>query len=136
MIDLKHIPTRSELKYFGLIFAAFFGLIGGVIGWRFDGWAVSRVLWILGGAVGIVYYALPMSRTPIFRGWVHLTFPLAWFMSHLIMGLAYYLVLTPIGMIMRMLGHDPMSRKLDRQATTYWIKRGNQSDAGRYFKQY
>ncbi len=136
MIDLKHIPTRAELKYFGLIFAIFFGVIGAVIGWRFDAWMVARVLWIVGGTVGVIYYALPMSQVPIFRGWIHLTFPLSWFASHLILGVTYYLVLTPIGLFMRLLGHDPMSRKIEREAKTYWIERKNAADASRYFKQY
>jgi len=136
MIDLKHIPTRAELKYFGLIFAGFFGLVGAFIGWRFEAWTVARVMWVIGGAVGVIYYLLPAAQPWIYRGWIYLTFPISWVMSHLILGAVYYLILTPIGLIMRMLGHDPMRRKIDRGAATYWIERKPSADASRYFKQY
>ena len=48
----------------------------------------------------------------------------------------YYLVITPIGVIMRVCGYDPMQRRYDRNAKTYWKRRENQDDTKRYFKQY
>jgi hypothetical protein len=46
------------------------------------------------------------------------------------------LVITPIGVIMRVCGYDPMQRRCDRNAETYWKRRENQDDTKRYFKQY
>jgi hypothetical protein len=44
-------------------------------------------------------------------------------MSHIILALVYYIVLTPIGVFMRMLGKEPLSLRFDRNAESYWIKR-------------
>ena len=48
---------------------------------------------------------------------------LGFIMSHIILALVYYLVLTPIGFFMRILGKDPLTLKSDPNADSYWIKR-------------
>lgn len=136
MIEINKNPSAGELKWFGLIFAFFFALIGTVIGWRFDNWNITLVLAIIGGSVGLVFYAVPPLKKPIFVGWLYLTFPIGWVVSHVILGVTYYLILTPIGLIMRLCGRDPMQRKLDPDATTYWEKREPVTNSQRYFKQY
>ena len=50
--------------------------------------------------------------------------------------IAYYLVLTPIGLIRRISGRDPLHRRFDRDADSYWIARKPASDTKRYFRQY
>ena len=52
-------------------------------------------------------------------------FVLGWINTRLILGIFFYLILTPVGLIMRLFGRDPLHRKLDRKATTYWEKRGS-----------
>ncbi len=44
---------------------------------------------------------------------------LGWVNSHLILGLVYVVVLQPIALVMRLLGHDPLRRRWDPNATTY-----------------
>ena len=46
------------------------------------------------------------------------------------------LLFTPIGLAMRLVGRDPLRRRFDRQASTYWIKRPEQDETGRYFRQF
>jgi hypothetical protein len=57
--------------------------------------------------------------------------------SNVLLFLVFAWVFTPIGLIMRALGRDPMTRRLDRQASTYWIAH-DPSAAGmkRYFRQF
>jgi hypothetical protein len=45
-------------------------------------------------------------------------------MNHLILSLMYYLVFTPIGIVMRVFGKDFLHKQFDKNATTYWIKKG------------
>lgn len=136
MIEINKNPSAGDLKWFGLIFAFFFALIGTVIGWRFDNWNITIVLAIIGGAVGLVYYVVPPLKKPIYVGWLYVTYPIGFVVSHLILGGTYYLVLTPIGLIMRVVGRDPMQRELDSEASTYWEPRKPITDSNRYFKQY
>jgi hypothetical protein len=63
-------------------------------------------------------------------------FPIGWTVSHLLLAAIYYLAIAPIGVIMRVCGYDPMQRRFDRNAETYWKRRQDRDDTKRYFKQY
>jgi hypothetical protein len=52
------------------------------------------------------------------------------------MGVVYYLVITPTGLLMRLFGRDPLSRKFRRGAGSYWIRRQDDDSLDRYFRQY
>ena len=49
-------------------------------------------------------------------------FPIGWVVSHALMAAIYYLVITPMAVAMRLLGRDPLDRRFDRDATTYWVR--------------
>jgi hypothetical protein len=58
---------------------------------------------------------------------------LAWVNTRLILGLFFYLVLTPVGVILRLMGKDLLDEKIDRSASSYWIKRDQAiTDRSRY----
>jgi len=48
----------------------------------------------------------------------------------------YYGVLTPIALLLRLRGHDPMRRRFDPDAKTYWQPHKPPTDRSRYFKRY
>jgi hypothetical protein len=50
-------------------------------------------------------------------------FALAWVNTRLILGVFFYLVLTPSGLVMRLLGKDPLRRRIERSAKSYWIRK-------------
>jgi hypothetical protein len=63
--------------------------------------------------------------------------PLAWTVSTLLLVLIYYVVLTPIAVASRLLGRDPLQRKFDRDAPSYWVKRDETlAESGSYFRQF
>jgi hypothetical protein len=72
----------------------------------------------------------------MYIGWMYLAFPIGWTVSHVLLAVTYYLVLTPIGLIMRAVGRDPMRRRLDPEAKSYWIEHRPDRDPSRYFRQY
>ena len=51
-------------------------------------------------------------------------------------GVIYYIVLTPIGLFLRLTGYDPMQRRFDRAAKTYWTPREQEEKTKRYFQQF
>ena len=57
-------------------------------------------------------------------------------MGHVLLLLVFYGVVTPIGLVLRLAGRDPMHRKLDRAAATYWVRRPQPQGVERYFRQY
>ena len=135
MIEINKNPSRRELDWFGLMFLAFFAIIGGLVYWHGPN-TVAYGLWAAASAVTMLYYAIPSMRRPLYLGWMYAAFPIGWTVSHLVLAAVYYLVLTPTGLIMRMLGHDPMNRRLDRDAPTYWTPRGPQREPAGYFRQF
>jgi len=52
-----------------------------------------------------------------------ISFLMGFFMTHLILALMYYLVFTPVALVMRALGRDPLRLKYDGDVTSYWMKR-------------
>ena len=63
-----------------------------------------------------MYYAIPNVRRLLYLGWMRVFYPIGWVVSHLLLAIVYYLVLTPIGLVMRLFGGDPMHRGFDRSA--------------------
>ena len=136
MIEVKQTFSRNELLWFGPLFALFTGLICWVL-WRCGVPAMPlRLLGIAALIVIVVYYLFPALQRPFYRGWMVSVMPIGWGLSHLLLSIIYYLLLTPIGIIMRLVGYDPMKRKLEKKRETYWVARQQVRDPNRYFKQY
>jgi ABC-type uncharacterized transport system permease subunit len=136
LIDIHRNPSRRELLWFGLLLLLFFGLVGGLVLWRSESLTASISIWTVGGLLTVVYYAVRPLRLPIFLGWIYVAYPIGFVMSHLVLGVIYFLVITPIGLIMRLLGRDPMERQFDRAAKSYWTRRGAAARTERYFRQF
>ncbi len=136
IIEINKNPSKRELAWFGVIVALFCGLVGALLYWRFGLHTSAYVVWTLGAALTLVYQAIPPIRRSLYVAWLYLFFPLGWLLSHLVLGVIYYLVITPTGLIMRMLGRDSMGRRFDAEAETYWVKRDPNIKPSRYFRQF
>jgi hypothetical protein len=137
MIDRNREPSPRDLRVFGLLLVVFFGGFGGYFLWRAGEITTTVIaLWSVGGAMSLVFWAVPPLRRTLYRTWMTVAYPIGWTVSHLAVGVLYYLILTPIGLLMRLFGHDPMRRRFDRQAKSYWIARGASPEAARYFRQF
>ncbi|HUP42184.1 MAG TPA: SxtJ family membrane protein [Thermoanaerobaculia bacterium] len=63
------------------------------------------------------------------------TFGIGWTLSYLVLGIVYYLVLTPVGLLLRLAGHDPLERAREEGRPSYWVERQPARELGRYFRQ-
>jgi hypothetical protein len=137
MIRINRNPSPRDLRWFGLVLGAFFGVAGLLAGWRFDAPGVGRGLWVAGAGLAAVYYAVRPLRRAMFVGWMALVFPIGWTVSHVLLGAAYYFVLTPVGLLLRVLGRDPLRRRFEPGSATYWIEhRPDEGGVERYFRQF
>ena len=137
MIELKKEFTTRELRQFGaLVWPAFCGMIGWLCWSRGDWPNVAIAIWALGGVGAVVGVHWPAAIAPVYRALLLATFPIGWVMTHLVLGVLYYLIVTPIGLIRRALGVDALERRLDPTAATYWVPHRSAHDAQRYFRQY
>ena len=136
MLERNTDPSPKELAWFGLALLAFFLVIGGVVWWRTDSLQIPRILWGVGVGICLLYYAVPPIRRSIFIGWTTLTYPLGWLLTHAILAFVYYGLVTPAGLVMHLVGRDPMTRSLDPEASSYWIEREQTTERSRYFRQF
>ena len=136
LLEINRNPSRRDLAWFGAVLLLFFTVIGAIAGRSLASDVARNVLWGAGAGLALVYYAVPALRRPMFVGWMYAAYPLGFIVSHLLLGLVYFGVVTPIGLLMRAVGHDPMARRFDRTAPTYWIAREQVHDVRRYFRQF
>ncbi len=137
VLEINRDPSPKTLLSFGALLALFCGLVGALLYWRFDLPQAARIVWIAGLGLAVLYYAVPPLRRPIYLGWIYAAFPIGWLLSHLLLAVIYYLVLTPIALVMRLLvGRDALHRRFDSDAGSYWVEYRSSRDPKRYFRQF
>ena len=129
-------PTEKELYWFGLIILVFFGVVGTLALFRFHAPNVAYTVWGLGLALTLFFYAARPFRLPIYLIWMHIFMPLGWLITHLVLVVLFYLVVTPVGLLMKLFRYDPLTRRPNRNATTYWVEHRTGDDSSRYLRQY
>ena len=136
MIDLNLNPSKKDLRVFSLASLAFLAFVAWIVWHKTGSLAAALVLVLAGCAIGLAGFAAPRVVRPLFIVLMVVNYPIGWLVSHVMMGLIFYLVVTPLGVIMRLLGRDPMERRFDRDAKTYWKPRPAETDSKRYFRQF
>ena len=128
-------PDKKFIRNFGIIVLIMLPLISYLL--QRQGHISMEWFWgICGGGVGIflcclVSYSIGRS---IYLAFAILTYPIGLVVSFLLIGLLYYAVITPIGLIFMLLKKDPLSRRFDRSADSYWLERGKPKNINSYYR--
>lgn len=110
---------KKGLRDFGLITGALFaGIFGLLLPWKFE-WAWPIWPWVILAVLAVMAFAAPMSLNPVYRVWMRFGLIIGSIMSRIILGVVFFFVVTPIGLMMRATGKDPMNRTLDDSAESY-----------------
>ncbi|HEX2274957.1 MAG TPA: SxtJ family membrane protein [Acidimicrobiales bacterium] len=112
--------TSSD-RSFGFVFAFVFtvvALLPWLSGGAARGWALRVAALFL-----LVALVVPVVLRPLNWVWARFALLLHSIVNPLVMGLMFFLVLTPMAVVMRIFGRDAMKRRFDRSAPTYWIPR-------------
>jgi len=114
--------TKTDLRKFGFIMGTMFALIfGGLFPWIFDKTAETWPIWPF--IVMAIFWALaliiPESLRKVNEVWLKIGNVLGWINSRIILGIMFYLLIFPIGLILKVFGKDAMNRKLDSNSDTY-----------------
>jgi uncharacterized membrane protein len=114
-------PGTQELRKFGLVTGAIVAVLFGLLlPWLFDypwplwPWIVAGILWIWG-------LAHADSLFTVYRTWLKFGHVAGWINTRIILGIMFYIVFFPAGVLMRLVAKDPMARKLDDKANSYRI---------------
>ena len=115
------VVSGSSNRSFGFTFAIVFTIVALwplVRGRSVRGWAL-----IAAAAFLLAALALPRVLAPLSQLWLKFGLFLHACISPIIMGLVFYTTVTPIGLVRRLLGQDPLRLRFDSGAVTYWIER-------------
>ena len=77
--------------------------------------------WILAGVLAAWALLAPTTLHPVYSGWMKFGLVMNWINTRLILGILFYGMFLPIGMVMRLFGKDPMHRKLDGAQSSYRV---------------
>jgi len=125
---------RTQLL--GLVPPLVFGAAYGAIRGGMPEIVVAALFWAAGVAGATAVVADPKFGRRFYSAWLLSFLPVSWTVSQLLLAVVYYLVVTPMGVVMQLAGRDPLQRTFDRSAKTYWIQRKPPEDSSRYFKQF
>jgi hypothetical protein len=119
--DREQSVRGSSDRSFGLVFAVVFLAIA-FVPWIFGG---NFRIWSLGVAAlfAVVALAAPRVLAPLNKLWLKFGLLLHRIVSPIVLGFMFFVVITPIGLLMRALGKDPLRLRFDSGASTYWIPR-------------
>jgi Saxitoxin biosynthesis operon protein SxtJ len=110
----------GELRRFGLLLGALFAFI-------FSGIPLLRHHsspawpWIAAAALWLTALLAPTGLRYLYRGWTQLGGALGWINTRVILSVLYAVGIVPTGLLMRLLGHDPMARKFEPSRDSYRV---------------
>lgn len=108
---------RKGLREFGLTTG---GIVAGLFGLFFP-WVLERPIprwpWVIAGVLVAWGLVAPASLGPVYRGWMRFGLLLSKVTTPIIMGVVFYLVITPMGLYRRMTGKDSMARQFDQSGS-------------------
>lgn len=123
MVNSAAIP---ELDAAGLRRFAFVtgGIVAVLFGLGFP-WLLEAGIpvwpWVLAGLLAAWGVLAPASLRPVYRGWMRFGLFMHRIVSPLVLAIVFFAVITPFGIVMRLLGRDPLSRKLNPAAPSYRV---------------
>ncbi len=130
MADLEntheHFATHDAVKAgseraFGFVFAAVFAIVGLLPLWSGAGirpWALAVAAAFIAAA-----FIAPKVLRPLNLLWFRFGLVLHKIVNPLVMGLLFFVTVTPIALIMRISGKDPLNRRFEPDAASYWTSR-------------
>jgi len=135
MISVQWNPERKQLRQFAAIwFPAFCALVGWMVGKKTGHWTGVEIAWISCAVVAVAGCIHPPLIRPVFLGLILATFPIGWVVSHVLLGVIFYGLVTPIGLILRLTGHDSLQLKPPTE-TTLWKTAVGKTDPASYLRQ-
>ena len=116
---MKKAPSSN--RSFGWTFTAFFALSGAWSAWK-NGTAFM-ILFALAAVTATISFFRPGALAPLNHAWMKFAELLNRLVSPIVLAVMFYGVFTPTGFLMQAFGKDPMKRKYDPAALSYWIDR-------------
>lgn len=122
-------PSPQELRKFGFVLAlALVIVFVGLVPWAFDR-ALPVWPWAIAGVLAALAAVAPRALAPVYRGWMAIGHVLGWVNARIVLGTLFFVVIAPLGFLLRILGKRPIADAPDRAASSYRIASEHKPDA-------
>src|SRR3982074_3824533 len=108
-------------RSFGWTFTAFFILAGAYGGWH--GGTASLPMFALAALTAVLTLTRAAWLTPFNRAWMKLGELMGRVVSPVVLGVIFFAIFTPVGLVMRAFGRDTMCRRFEPGQPSYWTQR-------------
>jgi len=134
--EIKNIKSdKRELKQFATVMWIFLVALGVFAFLRAK--PVYIYLFSFSLFFFVAGFVIPQVLKPLQKTWMSIAVIMGFFMSRVILAIVFFLVITPIGAFMKLLGKDILNEKINKACKSYWILREESSfDKVRCEKQY
>ncbi len=145
LLELNLNPEPRILRQFGFIALVGFGLLALAAHYEIllfsMGLGAARAPLVVAFAAIAVVSATFSLVAPRLNRLVYvaisvLTYPIGLVLSYVILGFLFFAIIAPIGMLLRVLGKDPMQRRFDASARSYFVRAKPPSSTENYFRRY
>lgn len=112
----------KKLRQFGILTGTVWGILSFLL-WKKKENMVYLYLLFFSSFLLIAGIVAPKTLGPIYKVWTRLTHAMGEVVTRMILGLIFFLVVTPLGLILRLLGKDFLDLKKNANRTTYWVSK-------------
>jgi uncharacterized membrane protein YgdD (TMEM256/DUF423 family) len=137
LIEINWQPSRKDLRKFGIVALAATGLAALLLH-LLKGLSIqwSAVIFTVGLAIFVVSLLSARVTRIIYLSLIIATLPIGYIVSFTVLAAFYFLLLTPLALIFRLIGRDPLHRRFDSSAKSYWGPHQLPDSLDRYFRQF
>ena len=126
---------KKELRRYGIQLSIALALLGGLFWWK--SYNIYVYFFIISPAFLLTGLLRPSLLAPIYTVWMAIAKLLGTLMTKIILILLFYLLITPIGLLLRLFGKDFLTLRFDKKENSYWIKKQPDSqEKSQYDRQY
>jgi hypothetical protein len=124
--EIRNIKSeKGDLRKFGIVIGTFFLILAGYFFWKENG--VFQILFIVGVILFVISTTIPVTLIPVYWPWMVFASILGWVMTRVILSFLFYLVFTPIGLILRLVGKQFIEIKINQSQRSYWKVKASES---------
>src|SRR5262245_59178025 len=119
--DIPSRPSVATLRVFAAVWAlALFGSAGAAYFWWRNG-AATLALAGLAVTAALLGFVRPAALRPVYVALLVLAVPLHWLLSRVLLATVFYFLLTPLGLLFRLIGRDALGCRFEPAQESYWV---------------
>jgi polyferredoxin len=118
MEQIKELDKKG-LREFGLISGSIVAILFGFLLPIIRHHSLSVIPWVIAGIFWIWAIIAPETLNFVYQNWMRIGLVLGWIQTRIILGVLFYVMVTPIGLMRRLLNQDSMKRSFDPELPTY-----------------